>query len=58
MASPLYLPYGLRDGHLLHVLSVDNRLACGCTCPSCGARLVARNRGEKKAPHFAHYNAP
>ncbi len=58
MATALKLSYGLLDNRLVHVLAVLNGLACGCTCPSCGARLVARNQGQKKAAHFAHYEAP
>ena len=38
------------------ILDVPNGLACGCFCPApgCRAQLVARNRGAKMQPHFAH----
>jgi hypothetical protein len=49
------LPFGLRDGTLLHVSDVDSGLACGCTCPCCGAQLVAR-KGSKVIHHFAHHS--
>lgn len=52
------LPYGLREGQLLAASAVANGLACGCVCPGCGARLVARNQGRYRTPHFAHYQAP
>ncbi|TVT36748.1 hypothetical protein FNT36_24865 [Hymenobacter setariae] len=58
MAATLKLPYGLRDGQLLHIADVANGLACACVCPGCGARLVARNQGKVKVAHFAHHQAP
>lgn len=58
MANQLKLAYGLREERLLHITEVANGLACGCTCPGCGARLVARNQGTRKVAHFAHYQAP
>ena len=49
------LSYGRgADGRLLHVAEVPSGLACGCTCPGCGARLVAR-KGQEKVHHFAHH---
>jgi hypothetical protein len=58
MATGLKLPFGLREGQLFHIADVANGLACACRCPSCGARLVARNQGKQKVAHFAHYQAP
>ena len=51
------LPWGLSEqsGKLIHVSSVPNGLMCGCVCPSCEGKLVAKNRGVQKSPHFAHY---
>ena len=58
MATSLKLPYGLRGGQLLHISQVETGLACGCTCPSCGAALVARNAAKNvKVAHFAHCQA-
>lgn len=47
------LPYGLRDGRLVHISEVSSGLECGCYCPACGCRLVAR-KGVSMAHHFAH----
>ena len=50
---PLRLSFGLRDGELLHISEVPRGLACGCVCPACGDRLVAR-QGPIREHHFAH----
>jgi hypothetical protein len=55
VASTLKLPYGLRDGNLIHISEAANGLACQCICPGCSAPLVARNQGKQKVPHFAHH---
>jgi len=52
------LPFALRAGQLLRADEVANGLACACECPGCGARLVARNKGRYRVPHFAHHQAP
>ena len=51
--NPVRLPYGVREGKLLHISDVPNGLACGCVCPACGDRLVAR-QGPVREHHFAH----
>ncbi len=52
------LPYGLKDGVLVHIQDIQERgLACNCICSACGAMLVAR-KGNKKNHHFAHYKSP
>jgi len=37
------------NGVLYHVSDVENGLACGCVCPSCGGRLVAKQN--RVQPH-------
>lgn len=49
------LAWGEREGRMVHVHEVDNGLGCGCVCTACRARLIARNRGRRREPHFAHY---
>lgn len=39
------LPFGLRDNVILHISVVQRGLACGCLCPGCGDRLVAKAAG-------------
>ncbi len=41
------------DGRIVHVRDVPSGLACGCHCPACGGRLIAR-RGKRVTAHFAH----
>lgn len=54
----LKLPFGLRvaDGRLVDASrqSVPNGAGCGCVCPACNAKLIARNEGRFKIAHFAH----
>ncbi len=52
----LQVPFGLRDDTLYEPLQVEGGLKCGCTCPGCGARLVARHSPSGRvASNFAHY---
>ena len=54
--AELKLTYGEdSNGRLVHVNDVPSGLACDCTCPECGARLIAR-KGKKNQHHFAHAN--
>lgn len=48
------LPFGLRDGKLLHVSEVESGLKCECYCPACNYPLEAK-KGEINSHHFAHY---
>lgn len=50
---PCLLRHGLRNGLLVHVAKVERGLACGCVCPHCGGRLMAK-KGRIREHHFAH----
>jgi len=50
------LPFGLKDGQLVEISGVERGLNCGCFCPSCHQKLIAR-KGDKSIHHFAHYNS-
>lgn len=50
------LPFGLRDGQLVDIATVESGLACNCVCPSCGQQLVAK-KGDIKEHHFAHHDS-
>lgn len=43
-----------QEGKLVHIDSVPNGKNCGCVCPYCGGELIAKKKGEKREPHFAH----
>ncbi len=55
-SSGAQLTWGLRNEELVFILdpSVKTGLACRCTCPDCGRRLVARHGTGKRMAHFAH----
>jgi len=46
-------PYGIKNGNLVTVDSVEKGLACGCTCPACGEPLEA-HKGNIKNHYFKH----
>jgi len=54
MARTLKNPYGLLDGNVVTADVVERGLACGCTCPSCGERLIANHGTGIKQPYFSH----
>ena len=50
-----YLTYAVgAKGHLVHVDDVPNGEACGCSCPECRSKLIAKNKGQHNQHHFAH----
>lgn len=51
--SSIGMQYGVKDGKPIHVSHVPRGLSCGCICPACGARLVAK-QGQFREHHFAH----
>lgn len=58
----LKLPYGLRDGKLIHIseiLSHEYGLNCNCVCPHCGIILQAKLPKTKVdfTARFAHHDA-
>ncbi len=48
---PVKLPYGLRNGTLVHISEVDSGMACACVHPVSGVPLQA-HKGRKKRHHF------
>ena len=49
------LTYALDSSNKLkHVDAVENGMACGCVCPCCKEKLMAKNGGTKRMHHFAH----
>lgn len=52
--TEILLPYGLRDGSLVHISSPDIFSGLtNCVCPECHETLIAR-KGEINQHHFAH----
>lgn len=52
----LRVPFGSRNGVLVAPGDVaESGLACGCSCPGCGAPLVLKQRTKRR--HFAHHRA-
>lgn len=49
----LNLIYGLKEGRITHIFRVESGLECGCFCPACGDRLIAK-KGDVVRHHFAH----
>lgn len=43
------------DGRIVHVSKVSRGLKCGCFCPYCHERLLAR-KGEQRKNGFAHHS--
>jgi hypothetical protein len=50
------LPFGLKNGQIIEISKVNSGLLCGCICPSCSGKLIAR-KGKKTIHHFAHYKS-
>jgi len=42
------------NGNFISINQVSSGLACNCSCPGCGRRLIAK-KGAVQAHHFAHY---
>jgi len=55
--NDLEVPFGLRtaDRRMVSIEAVERGLACGCTCPGCGALLIGV-KGEIKVHHFRHHS--
>lgn len=53
MSAEPKLTFAAFQDRIVHVDQVDGGLGCGCVCPSCGGRLIAK-KGQKVVHHFAH----
>lgn len=42
------------EERIVHVDEVENGSRCNCSCPACGGKLIAKNKGEIRTHHFAH----
>lgn len=45
-----------KTNRMVGIDDVANGLQCGCLCPHCKQRLIAKNGGTDRAHHFAHNN--
>ena len=55
VAVALKVPFGLKAGRMWSPKQVPPGRLCGCTCPACGAALVAKAADSTyRRPHFAH----
>lgn len=50
----LKLTVALKEDVITSIEDVESGLNCGCICPACGERLIAK-KGPKVQHHFAHY---
>jgi len=50
------LLFGLKNEKIVSVNDVEQGLDCGCCCPHCNSRLVAK-KGSIRQHHFAHYES-
>ena len=52
----LKVPFGMLGEKLVSPAEVERGLNCGCTCPGCGARLVANHpKSENRRKYFSHH---
>lgn len=49
------ITYAIKDNKLVYINDVEKGLSCGCMCPACGEKLIAK-KGSKISYHFAHYS--
>lgn len=50
----ILIPFGLRDGTLIHISEVDRGEDCNCVCPECDMALVAK-KGFIRKHYFSHH---
>ncbi|MCB9278236.1 MAG: hypothetical protein H6562_04940 [Lewinellaceae bacterium] len=48
------IPYALKNGEPVSIAKARRGLACGCVCPACGNRVMAK-KGAARVHHFSHY---
>lgn len=52
--AEIKLPFGVNGANgIVHINEVERGLACDCTCPGCGAPLIAA-KGSVQQHHFRH----
>ena len=54
LSRALGTAYALKGTALVHISSVSRGLGCGCVCPECRMKVVAR-KGQVRRQHFAHH---
>lgn len=53
--SPHKIPFGLKDGRVIHIADSVHGKGCGCICMACGHPLIASNKRPRKvAMYFKH----
>lgn len=48
-----YITYALKDDEIVSIDDVERGLECGCVCPACKEKLIAK-KGDERVHHFAH----
>jgi competence CoiA-like predicted nuclease len=49
------IPFGEKFGKMYEPHQISKGLICGCICPECKGKLIAKH-GNKVIKHFAHHS--